>query len=425
MSHQQKILFHLPIANPPDALNGTNGRVLGMLKYFSDRRDRFAVDALAGNKFGVPEWNIDRQQDVLKFVDNIFVYRGERNWSDFVYTRSQSFYHQRLLREQLPVDSDYFAPPGYVRYLTELLARRSYDFIWINNLDYAHLASKLRSPKLQTIIDIHDITSRFRLVRKNIDFAKNLKFDYAVNFQREIALLDRFDKTIVDSQFERDILAKELPPEKLHFIPSQVNGLDSGNNLTPYLERGFEYDVLFVGSDNQPNREGLQFFLGEVLPLIIDRKPNLKVAIAGKISSAVRVEPAFAKNLACMGYIPDLAELYLKSRLVICPLRTGAGTKFKLVEAMAYAMPVVATIHSASALGLVNGVNAFITDDPAVYADRVLDPILEPELAARLSVQISQTYASQHASAAIYTKLDAIFAADLASTESSKQTRLV
>ena len=73
MSHQQKILFHLPISNPPDALNGTNGRVLGMLKYFHDRRDRFAVDAIAGNKFGRPEWNEDRQLDVLKFVDNIFV----------------------------------------------------------------------------------------------------------------------------------------------------------------------------------------------------------------------------------------------------------------------------------------------------------------------------------------------------------------
>jgi len=416
MSHQQKILFHLPISNPPDALNGTNGRVLGMLKYFHDRRDRFAVDAIAGNKFGIPEWNEDRQQDVLKFVDNIFVYRGESNWSDFIYTRTQSFYHQRLLRQQLPVDSDYFAPPGYVKYLTKLLTQRNYDFIWINNLDYAHLASNLRSSKLQTVIDIHDITTRFRLVRKNIDFSKNLKFDYEVNFEREIALLDRFDKTIVDSQFERDILAKELPPDKLHFIPSQVNGLDSGTNLTPYLERVFEYDVLFVGSDNQPNREGMQFFLDEALPLIVERKPDLKVAVAGKISSAVRVEPMLAKKLVCLGYIPDLSELYLKSRLVICPLRTGAGTKFKLVEAMAYGMPIVTTLHSASALSLVDGVNAFITDDPVAYADRVSRLIHEPELATRFSVQISKTYASQHASAAIYTKLDAIFEADLVRT---------
>jgi glycosyltransferase involved in cell wall biosynthesis len=406
---KKRILVHLPISISPDELNGTNGRVLGMLKYFHDRRSQFAVDAIVGNKFGLPEWSDDRQQDVLKFVDNIFVYQGESNWLDFIYTRAQSFYHQRLLQQQLPVDSDYFAPPGYANYLTTLLARRSYDFVWINNLDYAHLASNLRSPDLHTIIDIHDLTSRFRLVRKQIDFSKNLKFDYAANFKREIALLDRFDSVIVDSQFERDILAKELATEKLHFIPSQVNGLATDDSSIPYRERQFELDILFVGADNQPNREGLQFFLTEVLPLIVERNPQVKLAIAGKISSAVAISPAVAKNVVCLGYVLDLAELYLKSRLVICPLRMGAGTKFKLVEAMAYGMPIVATVHSASALSLVDEVNAFITDEPAVYADRVLRLIADLNLADKFADRIRSTFNTQHTSSAIYTKLDAIF----------------
>jgi glycosyltransferase involved in cell wall biosynthesis len=410
MSQQQKVLFHLPISISPDALNGTNGRVLGMLKYFYDRRDQFCVDVIAGNKFGLSEWSDDRQQDVLKFVDNIFVYRGESNWSDFIYTRSQSFYHQRLLHQQLPVDSDYFAPPGYVSYLTKLLEQRNYDFIWINNLDYAHLASNLRLPNLQTIIDIHDITSRFRLVKKNIDFSKNLKFDYEANFAREIALLDRFDMVIVDSEYERDILAKELPPNKLHFIPHQVNGLDSGSNSTPYVDRILEYDVLFVGADNQPNREGIQFFLSEVLPLIVAQKPDVKIMIAGKISSGVQVEPLLDKHVIRLGYVPDLSELYLKSRVVICPLRTGAGTKFKLVEAMAYAMPIVTTVHSASALSLVDGANAFITDDPDLYAQGVLRLLNDLELASKFSDCIKMTFADRHSSGAIYAKLDAIFA---------------
>jgi glycosyltransferase involved in cell wall biosynthesis len=409
MSQKQKVLFHLPISISPDALNGTNGRVLGMLKYFDDRRERFSVDAIAGNKFGMAEWSEDRQQDVLKFVDRIFVYDGAANWFDFIYTRSQSFYHQRLLRQQLPVDSDYFAPPGYLSYVTKLLARRSYDFVWINNLDYAHLASNCRSANLQTIIDIHDITSRFRLVRKNIDLFKNLQFDYQANFAREIALLDRFDKVIVDSQFERDLLAKELPADKLQFIPSQVNGLDRGSNLTPYLERVFEYDVLFVGADNRPNYEGLHFFLEQVLPQIVDRKPDLKVAIAGKISCSIEVKPTMTKNVFCLGYVPDLSELYLKSRVVICPLRTGAGTKFKLVEAMAYAMPIVTTVHSASALSLVDGIDSLITDDPDLYAQQVLRLLGEPELANQFSEQIQATFDSQHTSAAIYSKLDRVF----------------
>jgi glycosyltransferase involved in cell wall biosynthesis len=406
---KKKILFHLPITILPDALNGTNGRILGMLKYFHDRQDQFSLDVIAGNKFGLPEWTAACQKELSRFVDNIFVYHGEHNWFDFVYTRSQSVYHQKLLGQQLPVDSDYFAPPGYVSFLKKLLDQRDYDFVWINNLDYAHLASNLRSPAIPTVIDIHDITSRFRLVRKNIDYSKNLKFDYEANFAREIDLLDRFDKVIVDSKYERDILSQKLPAEKLYFIPSQVNGLDRDTNSIPYASRSFEHDILFVGAENQPNREGLQFFLGSVLPTVVAQQPNVRLVIAGKISSVAEIDAALTKNVTCLGYVPDLSELYLKSRLAICPLRTGAGTKFKLVEAMAYAMPIVTTVHSASALSLVDGVNAFIADNPDVYAKQVLRLLGEPELASQFSQQIQATFDSQHASSAIYAKLDKIF----------------
>jgi glycosyltransferase involved in cell wall biosynthesis len=413
---KKKILFHLPIPISPNALNGTNGRVLGTLKYFHDHRDQFSVDAIVGNKFGNkghdvmdPEWTEACQQVLLKFVDNIFVYRGENNWFDFFYTRSQSFYHQKLLRQQLPVDSDYFAPPGYVNFLNKLLAHKKYDFVWINNLDYAHLVSNLRSPAIQTIIDIHDITSRFRLVRKNIDYSKNLKFDYEANFAREINLLNRFDKVIVDSKYERDILVEKLPAKKLHFIPMQISGLDHARSLVPYPDRIFAYDVLFVGADNQPNREGLQFFLSSVLPSITAQKPNMKMVIAGKISSVVEIDSTLTENVLRLGYVANLSELYLKSRLVICPLRIGAGTKFKLVEAMAYGMPIVTTVHSASALSLVDGINAFISDDPTLYAKQVLRLIDETALASHFSQRIQKTFNGQHSSSAIYSKLDAIF----------------
>jgi glycosyltransferase involved in cell wall biosynthesis len=408
MNQKKKtILLHLPI--PINTLNGTNGRVLGMLKYFHDYRGRFSVDVIAGNKFGISEWTDICQQELLKFVDNVFIYRGENNWFDFVYTRSQSVYHQKVLRQQLPVDSDYFAPPGYVKFLTNLLAQKQYDFIWINNLDYAHLASNIRSSTIQTIIDIHDITSRFRLVRKNINYSKNLRFDYELNFTREINLLNRFSKVIVDSKYERDILAEKLPAKKLHFIPSQVNGFSNHESLTTYLERNFDYDILFVGADNQPNREGLQFFFSSVLPLIAAQKPNVRVAIAGKISFVVKVESIYTDNVIQLGYVDDISELYLQSRLVICPLRTGAGTKFKLVEAMAYAMPIVTTVHSASALSLVDDINSFITDDPVMYARRILQLIFEPRLARSFSQAVSETFSNVHSSQSVYSKLDKIF----------------
>lgn len=405
---KKKILFHLPIPVDPEAFNGTQGRILGVLKYFRYRKDFLEVDAVGGNKFGIPEWGSAQKQEILNFVDNIFVYEGERKLWDFFYTRSQSFYYQKLLRQQLPVDADYFAPPGYVKFIRNLTAQKDYDFIWINNVDYAHLAVEKVS-KVPTIIDMHDISSRFRLVRQNLEHFKELKFDYESNFRREVKLINKFETVIIDAQDERALLSSHLPSGKLHLVPTLSEGLSYESNIVPYnKDREFKYDLLFVGANNQPNKDGLNFFLNSAFPEIVRRKPDTRFAIAGKIVREIQIDVSLQQNVDCLGYVPDLAEIYLKSRVAICPLISGAGTKFKLVEAMAYAMPIVATKISASALSLIDGVNAFVTDDPSVYANQIIRLLNEPELAQKISQKVAETFKKEHSSLAVYSKIDAI-----------------
>lgn len=405
---KKKILFHLPIPVEPEGLNGTQGRILGILKYFRDRKDFLEVDAIGGNKFGIPGWGLAQKQEILNFVDNLLIYEGEHNLHDFLYTRSQSFYYQKLLRQQLPVDSDYFAPPGYVKFIQHSIAQKDYDFIWINNVDYAHLAAEKVS-KCPRIIDMHDISSRFRLVRKNIPNFKELKFEYEANFRREVKLIDKFDTVIIDAQDERALLSPHLTSEKLHLVPTLIEGLSYESNLVPYQNRNFKYDLLFVGTNNQPNKDGLNFFLNAVFPEIVCRKPDTRFAIAGKIVEEIQIDVSLQQHVDCLGYVPDLAEIYLKSRVAICPLISGAGTKFKLVEAMAYAMPIVATKISAAALSLIDGVNSFITDDPSVYANQIIHLLNESELAHQISQKVAETFKNEHSSLAVYAKIDDIF----------------
>lgn len=381
-----------------------------MLKVLHGRRERFQVEAVAGNKFGHPEWSPQRIADISPFVERLHLYRGERSWRDYIHSRAQSAYHQRIRRRQLPVDSDYFAPPGYVRFVEKLVAERPFDAIWINNLDYAHLASRLRRPGMRRVIDIHDITSLFRLVRKDIAYSKDLRFDFEENFAREVELLRRFDHVIVDSRHEHEILAQRLPGGRLHFVPSQVAGLteDAGR---PYSSRVFAHDILFVGADNQPNREAVSFLLRDVMPYLVAERENVRLAIAGTISAAANVPETIAPNVLRLGYVNDLARLYLSSRVAVCPLRSGAGTKFKLVEAMAFGMPVVVTKHSAAALSLENGVNGFITDDPREYAEAVVRLIADPALAESFSRAVASTFAREHSTAAIGAELDVVLGA--------------
>src|SRR4028119_2150135 len=95
------------------------------------------------------------------------------------------------------------------------------------------------------------------------------------------------------------------------------------------------------------------------------------------------------------------------SKVVICPLLDGSGTKIKLQEAMNYGIPIVTTRCAASGLSLNDGVNAFITDEAELYAQRALNLVKKPKLAPKISEEGAMTFEREYSISAVYSKLDA------------------
>lgn len=408
-SHK-RVLVHLP-APPSPADTGSKRRVLGILKYFRERQKYFLVDAVSNNDFGKTAWNQAEKTETLKFVNNLFIYENGQNLLDFLYSRSQSFYYQKLLRQQLPIDSDYFTPPGFVSFVRELVSQQAYDVILINYIEFAHLVTKLNYLESRIAIDIHDLSSQMRLVKqKNFSLSQGLKFDYESSLISEAELLNKFDAVLVNSEKEKTILSSHISTKKLHLVPHPIeDNSQSVPKRYAYSHRPFKYDLLFVGSAYRPNVEGINFFLTSILPSIIAQKPDIRLAIAGTVTESIEIEKALANNIVCLGYVSDLAELYLSSKLFICPLIDGAGTKVKLLEAMSYALPIVTTSVGASGLNLTHATNAFIIDDPTIYACQILRLLDDPKLAEQTSSEVAETFATHYSNLAIYSKLDHIF----------------
>ena len=407
---RKKILFHLPVPLKP-LYYGTQRRLLGILKYFNDRKDFISVDVVVANQFADtwinPRWDTEQTQEALNFIDNVFVYEGQYNLYDLFYTRSKSWYYQKLLRQQIPVDVDYYAPPGYVKFVNSLVTRNEYDFIWINTFNFAHLAAELRSTSTHTIIDTHDLCCRLRVMMPPIEGLK--KFDYESNFLKEVNLLNKFHTIISDSNYELSVLAPHLPSHKLQSIPHPVDGLISNSEQVSYQDRKFKYDLLFIGTHNPFNRDGINFFLDSIFPRVLQARPNTQLAVVGKVCNIIQVDSHLNQNVKLLGYVPDLSELHLQSRLVICPLLAGAGTKVKLIEAMSYSLPIVTTQTCASALSLEDGINALVTDDPVQYANHALSLLTDCQFAQKLSQEVKKTFEQHYSTPAIYLKLDAMF----------------
>jgi polysaccharide biosynthesis protein PslH len=84
------------------------------------------------------------------------------------------------------------------------------------------------------------------------------------------------------------------------------------------------------------------------------------------------------------GEVADVRPHIVCSRCVVVPLRAGGGTRFKILEAMAMARPVVSTALGAEGLTMTPGHNNLIADDPVGFAAHVLDLLGSAERAALL-----------------------------------------
>lgn len=408
-STRSKILVHLH--RPPLPTDGGDKqRLMGMLNYFRDRQDFLLIDGFGGNTTGRIEWTNKDAEQLQPYLNNFQYYRGDKNLLDFIDSRSKSFYYQKILGQQLPIDTDYFAPPNYVQFVKKLVKQGGYNYIWLNYLEYAALAIKLKKDfKLKIFIDIHDLACQGRLVINDLEYLQKLKFNYQENLLKEVKLLNKFDRVIVNSQHEIDTLSSYLEADKLVLIPHLLEETVNLKNLTPYNRREFDYDLLFVGTGRSPNLNAMNFFLQEILPYLVRQKPDVTLALVGSIKKVVKIPAQLSENVINLGYVKDLATIYLRTKINICPLLKGAGTKVKLQEALAYALPIVTTTVGASGLRLENGVNSYIADESQVFAAKILALLNDEQLCQKFSAAANFTFQKYYAKERIYEKLDNLF----------------
>jgi glycosyltransferase involved in cell wall biosynthesis len=164
--------------------------------------------------------------------------------------------------------------------------------------------------------------------------------------------------------------------------------------------------MLFVGSfRHDPNRVAVDWFVRRVLPMLLARQPNVKLAIAGSDPPPAHAYADYAEHLEMLGYVEDVREPLGRYSVFVCPILSGSGVRVKLLEAFAAGIPVVST--SVGAEGLAGGDGEFcaLADDPAMFAERVLELLEGPEAAAEMATRARAEVEAHWDMAAITGKL--------------------
>jgi glycosyltransferase involved in cell wall biosynthesis len=128
--------------------------------------------------------------------------------------------------------------------------------------------------------------------------------------------------------------------------------------------------IMLIGAYHyRPNVEAAERLITAIWPLIRSRVPQAKLIIAGSSPEFIGAFRSRPPGVEFTGIVDDLEALYRRSRVVCCPLSNGGGTRFKLIEAAAYAKPMVSTAIGAEGLSFNDGTAIVIREDDRSIAD--------------------------------------------------------
>lgn len=265
----------------------------------------------------------------------------------------------------------------------------SYDLVWCHALLLARAAYSV--PTRARVLDVDNVPSADlhtlggggaprRAYRRMLGAA----FEH-----EEHARADLFDVVTVTTAVERERLGRVRPPVVV--LPNTVAEVAAA----PVAASGPL--VLFVGSlAYGPNVDAVRWMAEEIVPRLRRLAPRAVVRVVGRgPGDDVRAWCA-AAGIELVADAPSLAPHHHAARVVLAPLRSGGGTRIKILESLAYGVPVVATAQAVEGLELDSGAGVAVAADADGLALALAALLRDPAEAARRGAAARATWARRH-----------------------------
>lgn len=281
-----------------------------------------------------------------------------------------------------PIQVSFFRSKPFAQKLKHLLDNHHFDVIHVQHLRMAQYFED--GAPSNAILDLPDA---FSLYWKRRESAAKNPFDKAfrgLEYKRlanyEKLMLPKFAQSLVCSTEDRDYL--------INAGITNVDVLPNGVSLKSFSPQGsdaiIKNRILFTGNmDYAPNVDAVQYFVDEIFPLILEKHPESHFVIAGQRPVKAVLDLA-SDRIEVTGFIEDLSLEYAKANVVVSPLRIGAGTQNKVLEALAMNQAVVCSNVGFLGLGLKSGEGILMGETAQEFANHVISILTSEELRKRL-----------------------------------------
>ena len=156
-------------------------------------------------------------------------------------------------------------------------------------------------------------------------------------------------------------------------------------------------DVLipgFFGDRKSPMNTGTTWFIERVWPLVRAERPDSVLTLLGR-NSLEFADAIQSPNVIALGAVESAEPFFRQATLCAVPLLFESGTRFKILEAGASAVPVVTTTLGAEGLEVIDGIHVRIADAPEAFAEAVLE-ILNSSQSIKIGLNLNRLVAQNY-----------------------------
>lgn len=203
--------------------------------------------------------------------------------------------------------------------------------------------------------------------------------------KKELEVIEKSDVAICYTEAERAVITSHVMKENNILRCPWV--VQSKSVVRPFAERD---GIAFLGGyGHRPNVEAVDYFCKKVMPVLIEKNPDLVFRIYGS-KTPDEFKSYESRNIEVIGFVDDTNDVYQRAKIFVSPLLSGAGLKGKVIDCMAAGLPSVMTSVSAEGTGLVHSQSTYIAETVGEWCDYISLLYSDEEVWNQLSVNSKQ-----------------------------------
>jgi glycosyltransferase involved in cell wall biosynthesis len=198
-------------------------------------------------------------------------------------------------------------------------------------------------------------------------------------FKQEYQRLKNYERHIFDYFEEHLIISEQDRSFIIHPKSKEIKVLKNGISEHFFIDNQIDkkYDLVFTGNMSYPpNIAASNFIIKEILPKLNN---SFSLLISG-VNPPKSLLKYHSNKINISGWIEDIRESYLKSKIFVAPMFLGTGLQNKLLEAMALGVPCITTTMANTALGAVPEKSILIADNSEEFTNQINRLIQDEEL---------------------------------------------